>query len=68
MGFLPMTPENLGHYRIVEKLSEGGWGTVYLAHDERLDRDVALKVLSAGTVADVNDRKQFRREALPSPN
>jgi eukaryotic-like serine/threonine-protein kinase len=59
-----MTPESLGHYQIVEKLSEGGWGTVYLAHDGRLDRDVALKVLSAGTLADEDARKQFRREAL----
>ena len=59
-----MIPESLGHYRIIETLSEGGWGTVYLAHDERLDRDVALKVLSAGTLADEDDRKQFRREAL----
>src|SRR5580692_12641956 len=54
----------LGHYRIVEKNGAGGMGEVYRAHDNQLDRDVALKVLPAGTIADEAARKQFRKEAL----
>jgi len=54
----------LGHYSILEQIGAGGMGVVYRAHDEQLDRDVALKVLPAGTLADEVARKQFRKEAL----
>src|SRR5271168_3147159 len=39
-------------------------GVVYRAHDEQLERDVALKVLPAGMLADEAARKRFRKEAL----
>jgi len=51
----------LGHYRIVEKIGEGGMGTVFLAHDQHLGHDVALKVLPPGT--DDKTRHLFRKEA-----
>ena len=59
-----MIGQTLGHYSIVERIGAGGMGEVYRAHDAILDRDVALKVLPAGTIADDSTRKQFRKEAL----
>jgi eukaryotic-like serine/threonine-protein kinase len=59
-----MIGQTLGHYRIIEKLGAGGMGVVYRACDERLERDVAIKVLPAGALADEEARKSFRREAM----
>jgi serine/threonine protein kinase len=60
----PSIGQILGHYRIVEQIGAGGMGVVYRAHDEQLDRDVALKMLPAGTLADEATRTRFRKEAL----
>ena len=59
-----MIGKSISHYRVTAKLGAGGMGEVYRAHDERLERDVALKVLPAGTLADETARKRFRKEAL----
>ncbi|MFQ5777047.1 MAG: protein kinase [Terriglobia bacterium] len=59
-----MIERTLAHYRIVEKIGAGGMGEVYRARDERLERDVAVKVLPTGTLADEAARKRFRKEAL----
>ncbi len=59
-----MIGQTLGHYRIVEKIGAGGIGEVYRAHDEQLDRDVALKVLPPSLLSDDIVRKRFRQEAL----
>src|SRR6266568_4043868 len=58
------TGQSLGRYRIIEQIGAGGMGVVYRARDERLERDVALKLLPAGTLADKVARKRFRQEAL----
>ncbi|HEY1467439.1 MAG TPA: protein kinase [Candidatus Acidoferrum sp.] len=59
-----MIGATLGHYEVIEKIGSGGMGEVYRAHDEQLDRDVALKVLPVGFLADETRRKLFRKEAL----
>ena len=53
----------LGHYRMLEKIGAGGMGEVYRAWDEHLDREVAIKLLPAGALADEEARHRFRREA-----
>src|SRR5215467_5785611 len=60
----PLIGRALGHYRIVEKIGAGGMGEVYRAHDEHLDREVAIKVLPSGTLGEETSRKRFRQEAL----
>jgi serine/threonine protein kinase len=57
----PVLPDQFGPYRIVRPLGKGGMGAVYLAHDTRLDRDVALKVCTLADNATALER--FRREA-----
>ncbi len=59
-----MIGQTIGHYLITEKIGAGGMGIVYRARDQRLNRDVALKVLPPGKLGDDAPRKRFRKEAL----
>jgi hypothetical protein len=54
----------LGRYSIVESLGAGGMGVVYRALDQRLERTVAIKILSPGVLTGPEARYRFRREAL----
>ncbi|HVS61977.1 MAG TPA: protein kinase [Thermoanaerobaculia bacterium] len=65
-GTEPATPvgERLGRFEVLEKLGAGGMGEIYLAHDPKLERRVALKLLPAHFAADPERVRRFRREAL----
>ncbi len=54
---------SLLHYRITERIGEGGMGVVYRARDTHLDRTVAIKVLPGAVVADPERKRRFVQEA-----
>lgn len=60
----PAFVEVLGHYRLLERVGQGGMGVVYRARDEHLQREVALKVLPESVTHDESARRRFRQEAL----
>jgi serine/threonine protein kinase len=55
--------QQFGSYLVLDRLGAGGMGEVYLARDSRLDRTVALKVLSADVSSDKRRMQRFRQEA-----
>lgn len=59
-----MIGKSILHYRIIEKLGEGGMGEVYLAEDTKLQRTVALKFLPSELISDREARKRFIQEAI----
>src|SRR5262245_10671883 len=58
-----MIGQQIGPYRVLDKLGQGGMGEVYRARDTKLDRDVAIKVLPATFTSDQDRVARFHREA-----
>ncbi len=59
----PETPPYIGRYRVIEFLDEGGFGKVYLAHDDELRRQVAIKVPHSHLIVQPDDVERFLTEA-----
>ncbi len=53
----------IGHYRLIERIGQGGMGMVYRAVDETLEREVAIKALHRNLLSDPRQTERFRREA-----
>ena len=58
-----LTGSRIGPYEVIASIGAGGMGQVYRAHDSRLHRDVALKLLPPAFAADPDRLARFRREA-----
>src|SRR6202163_873784 len=58
-----MAGQLLGHYRVLEKIGAGGMGEVFRAHDERLGRDVALKLIRPASSDKPDHLRRFEQEA-----
>jgi serine/threonine protein kinase len=59
----PMVSQKILHYQLVEKIGAGGMGEIYKAQDSRLNRLVAVKILSPGLSTDPERRRRFFQEA-----
>jgi serine/threonine protein kinase/WD40 repeat protein len=58
-----MTGQRVGHYQILEKIGAGGMGEVYRARDERLQRDVAVKLIRPASSGNADHIRRFEQEA-----
>jgi serine/threonine protein kinase len=56
-------PSKIGRYRVIRRLGQGGFGRVYLAHDDELDRPVAIKVANPERITCPEDVEAFLGEA-----
>ena len=58
-----MAGQLLGHYRVLEKIGSGGMGEVFRARDERLGRDVAIKLIRPASIDNPDHLRRFEQEA-----